>query len=93
VNTAAEVYARTDMIIKVKEPLRPEWPLLRRGQIIFTYFHFAADRELTAAVLNSGSVAVAYETLSRAVDMYQCGLTNEAVAATFQLPFTKRFAA
>ena len=51
------------MIVKVKEPLPPEWPLLRRGQIVFTYFHFAADRNLTEAVLASGATAVAYETL------------------------------
>jgi alanine dehydrogenase len=60
---ASEVFARADMILKVKEPLREEWPLLRRGQTIFTYFHFAADRELTEAVLESGATAVAYETL------------------------------
>lgn len=63
VETAAEVFARAEMIVKVKEPLPPEWPLLRRGQIVFTYFHFAADRALTEAVLASGCTAVAYETL------------------------------
>ena len=42
------------MIVKVKEPQPPEWPLLRPGQIVFTYFHFAADRELTEALLASG---------------------------------------
>ncbi len=63
VTDARELFAQADMIVKVKEPLPPEWPLLRRGQIIFTYFHFAADRTLTDAVLNSGATAVAYETL------------------------------
>jgi len=63
VNSAAEVFAAADMIVKVKEPLEPEWPLLRRGQTLFTYFHFAADRRLTEAVLASGATAVAYETL------------------------------
>jgi len=63
VDQAAEVYARADLIIKVKEPLPSEWPLLRRGQIVFTYFHFAADQRLTEAVLASGITAVAYETL------------------------------
>ncbi|MEX2558829.1 MAG: alanine dehydrogenase [Pirellulales bacterium] len=58
-----ELYARADLVIKVKEPLPSEWPLLRPGQVIFTYFHFAADRELTQAVLESGVTAVAYETL------------------------------
>lgn len=60
---AEEIFARADMILKVKEPLPEEWPLLRSGQVVFTYFHFAADRELTEAVLASGSTAVAYETL------------------------------
>ncbi|REK07531.1 MAG: alanine dehydrogenase [Planctomycetota bacterium] len=63
VATAQEVFATADMIMKVKEPLESEWPLLRSGQIVFTYFHFAADRKLTEAVLASGATAVAYETL------------------------------
>ena len=63
VDTPVEVFAQADLIVKVKEPLPPEWPLLRPGQIVFTYFHFAADRQLTEAVLNSGVTAVAYETL------------------------------
>ncbi len=59
-----EIFARADMIVKVKEPLPSEWPLIREGQIVFTYFHFAADRKLTEAILQSGCSAVAYETLS-----------------------------
>jgi len=59
-----EIFARADMIIKVKEPQPSEWSLIRDGQIVFTYFHFAADRELTEAMLQSGCSAVAYETLS-----------------------------
>ncbi len=63
VETADEIYAQADLIIKVKEPLAVEWPKLRSGQIVFTYFHFAADEELTRAVLGTGITAVAYETL------------------------------
>ncbi len=63
VSSPAELYGQADMIVKVKEPQPEEWPLLRPGQIVFTYFHFAADEELTQAVLNSGCTAVAYETL------------------------------
>ena len=59
-----ELYQRAEMLIKVKEPQASEYPLLRPGQIVFTYFHFAADRELTEAVLASGCAAVAYETLA-----------------------------
>lgn len=61
--TAEEVWSQAELIIKVKEPLPAEWPLLRRGQIVFTYFHFAASSALTKAVVDSGITAVAYETL------------------------------
>jgi len=60
---AAEIWARADLIVKVKEPTAQEWPLLRGGQIVFTYFHFAADRGLTDAVMKSGITAIAYETI------------------------------
>jgi alanine dehydrogenase len=61
--TAHEIWTLSDLIIKVKEPLPEEWPLMRPGQTIFTYFHFAADKNLTEAVLHSGTSAVAYETI------------------------------
>ncbi len=64
VSDAKEIFARADMIVKVKEPQPSEWPLIRDGQIVFTYFHFAADQALTEAVLQSGCTAVAYETLA-----------------------------
>src|SRR5438046_10481533 len=51
------------MIVKVKEPLPAEWPLLRRGQILFTYLHLAASKPLTEALLTSGVTGVAYETI------------------------------
>ena len=63
VSAAAEIFERSDMIVKVKEPQAEEWPLLRPGQLIFTYFHFAADRPLVDAMMASGATAVAYETL------------------------------
>jgi len=63
VPSAEEIFGNAELVIKVKEPLEAEWPLLRPGQIVFTYFHFAADRQLTLAVLASGATAVAYETL------------------------------
>ncbi len=61
--TAAEVWGIAEMIMKVKEPIAPEWPLMRKGQVIYTYFHFAADPDLTHAVLASGAIAIAYETV------------------------------
>ncbi|RIK72881.1 MAG: alanine dehydrogenase [Planctomycetota bacterium] len=63
VHAAAEVWTRAELVVKVKEPLEAEWPLLRAGQTVFTYFHFAADRRLTENVLATGITAVAYETL------------------------------
>jgi alanine dehydrogenase len=63
VGSAAELYSRAEMVVKVKEPQPAEYPLLRPGQTVFTYFHFAANRRLTEAVLRSGITAVAYETL------------------------------
>lgn len=59
----AEVFARADMIVKVKEPLPEEYPLLRRGQILFTYLHLAASKALTEALLASGATCIAYETV------------------------------
>ena len=59
----ADVYAASEMIIKVKEPIEPEYALVRPGQLLFTYFHFASDRELTEAMVKSGAVCLAYETV------------------------------
>lgn len=64
VDTAEEVWAQADLVVKVKEPQKSELSLLRAGQTLFTYFHFAADRELTEGFLKTGATAVAYETLS-----------------------------
>lgn len=61
--TIEETYAIAEMIIKVKEPIEPEYKLVRKGQIVFTYFHFASDRELTIAMLESGATCIAYETV------------------------------
>ena len=61
--TIEETYATAEMIIKVKEPIEPEYPLVKPGQLIFTYFHFACDKELTDAMIKSGGVCLAYETV------------------------------
>jgi alanine dehydrogenase len=60
---ADEVWAKAEMIMKVKEPIEVEWPRMREGQVIFTYFHFAASEPLTRAVMDSKCVAIAYETV------------------------------
>jgi alanine dehydrogenase len=63
VDTPEEVFARGDLIVKVKEPLPAEYPLLRKGQILFTYLHLAASKPLTEALLASGVTGIAYETV------------------------------
>src|SRR5882724_9394620 len=63
VDQAKDVFSRAEMIVKVKEPLETEFPLLRKGQILFTYLHLAASKPLTEALLKSGVTGIAYETI------------------------------
>ena len=63
VDTAEEVWARSDMIVKVKEPLAPEYGLMRENQLLYTYLHLAAEPELTQALLDRNVSGVAYETI------------------------------
>lgn len=63
--TPQEIFEKADMIMKVKEPLTKEYGLIRKGQIIFTYFHFAASKELTEAIMKTKCVAIAYETIEK----------------------------
>ena len=65
IDDVEEVWSRADMIMKVKEPIKEEYPRMREGQIIFTYFHFAADEALTKAVVDSKCIAIAYETVEK----------------------------
>jgi alanine dehydrogenase len=62
----ADIFEQADFVLKVKEPQPSEYPLIRPGQTLFTYFHFAADQGLTEAMLQSGATCVAYETLEDA---------------------------
>jgi alanine dehydrogenase len=62
-DTADEVWAKSEMIIKVKEPIAQEYHRMRKGQILFTYLHLAASRECTDAIIKSGITAIAYETV------------------------------
>lgn len=64
--TIADVYAIAEMIVKVKEPIEPEYALIKEGQLLFTYFHFASDEELTKAMIKSKAVCLAYETVKLA---------------------------
>ncbi|MDE6345761.1 MAG: alanine dehydrogenase [Muribaculaceae bacterium] len=61
--TIEATYNAAEMIVKVKEPIEPEYKLVKKGQVVFTYFHFACDRELTVAMVESGATCIAYETV------------------------------
>lgn len=63
VATAAEVWSRAEMVLKVKEPIAQEYPLMRQGQVLFTYLHLAASKDCTDALIKSGITAIAYETV------------------------------
>lgn len=63
--TMADTYAAAEMIVKVKEPIEPEYKLIKANQVVFTYFHFAADRVLTEAMIESHAVCIAYETVEK----------------------------
>ncbi len=60
----SEIYAQSDMVMHVKEPQPSEYPMVRPGQIVFTYFHFAADEKLTREFMKTGAVSIAYETVT-----------------------------
>ena len=64
--TIEETYAIAEMIVKVKEPIKPEYKLIKKGQVLFTYFHFAADKELTEAMIQQEAICIAYETVEKA---------------------------
>ena len=66
VNTPKEIFKRAKMVMHVKEPLPPEYDLIRKDQIIFTYLHLAAAEELTQVLIKSGSISIAYETIQKA---------------------------
>ena len=63
--TIEDVYAIAEMIVKVKEPIASEYKLVRKGQLVFTYFHFASSEPLTMAMIESGAICCAYETVER----------------------------
>ena len=62
--SAKEIFFRAEMIVKVKEPQPSEYPLLRPGQLLFTYLHLAADKPLTQALIESCAICIAYETVT-----------------------------
>jgi len=65
VDMSKEIFSRSDMVMHVKEPLPSEYELIRKDQIVFTYLHLAAAQELTSALIKSGSINIAYETIQK----------------------------
>ena len=65
VNTSEEIYSKSDMIVKVKEPIKHELELIKENQIIFTFFHFAASEKLTSRMIENQSISIAYETVQK----------------------------
>ena len=63
IDSGSEIFERSDMIVKVKEPQKEEYSLIREGQMVFTYFHFAADETLLKAMIDSKAASIAYETV------------------------------
>lgn len=90
-DTAEDIYGIANMIIKVKEPLEAEYPLMREGQIIFTYFHLAASRTLTEAVLRQKIIAIAYETIKDANNGLPCLKPMSEVAGRLAVQEGARF--
>jgi alanine dehydrogenase len=66
ISSQTEVWAKADLVVKVKEPVGPEYKLMRKGQVLFTYLHLAASRDCTQAIVTSGTTAIAYETVQLA---------------------------
>ncbi len=86
VTSLEEVYARGEMIVKVKEPMEAEWLHLRAGQIVFTSFHFAASEPLFQACVESGAICIAYETVGTETgDLPLLAAMRDAVPSAFAL--------
>ena len=91
VSSAEEIFRQAELVVKVKEPQPEEWPLLRAGQMLLTYFHFAADETLTREVLKTGVTAVAYETLRGADGSLPCLTPMSEVAGRMSIQEGAKF--
>lgn len=89
--TIEDVYAYAEMIIKVKEPIAPEYPLVKKGQVLFTYFHFASDRELTEAMIKAEGICIAYETVRDRVGALPLLIPMSEVAGRMSVQEGARF--
>lgn len=86
-----DVYQTAEMIVKVKEPIAVEYPLVRKGQLVFTYFHFASDEKLTLAMMDSGSVCLAYETVENPDGTLPLLIPMSEVAGRMSIQESARF--
>lgn len=86
-----DVYAIAEMIVKVKEPIAVEYPLVRKGQLVFTYFHFASEEKLTRAMMESGSICLAYETVELPNGMLPLLIPMSEVAGRMSVQEGARF--
>lgn len=89
--TIEDVYGIAEMIIKVKEPIEPEYRLVKKGQVLFTYFHFASDLELTEAMIKSESICIAYETVRDRVGTLPLLIPMSEVAGRMSVQEGARF--
>ena len=90
VSSAQEAWNR-DMVVKVKEPLPPEYPFIQEGQLIFTYLHLAADKKLTEYLINSGAIAIAYETVELPDRRLPLLIPMSTIAGRLAIQFGARF--
>lgn len=86
-----DIFGQAELVVKVKEPQPEEWPLLREDQMLFTYFHFAADEELTLEVLDTGVTAIAYETLRGPGNSLPCLTPMSEVAGRMSIQQGAKF--
>ena len=89
--TIEDVYATADMIVKVKEPIAPEYHLIKKGQLLFTYFHFASDKELTLAMIDNKSICLAYETVEKEDHSFPLLIPMSEVAGRMSIQEGARF--
>ncbi|MBO2521073.1 MAG: alanine dehydrogenase [Firmicutes bacterium] len=91
VESAEEVYARAELIVKVKEPLPSEYPFLREGQVLMTFLHLAPEPELTRTLLQRGVIGIAYETIQRPGGSLPCLMPMSEVAGRMAVQVGAKF--
>ena len=83
-DSSDEVWAKSDLILKVKEPIAAEYPKMRKDQILFTYLHLAASKDCTDALIKSGTTAIAYDLFSSSTVSYAIAVVPDFIKASVQ---------